>query len=107
MNIVPLFLTCLLETEEEMVNITPTLIRFCVKFLLIFGVIALVTVLTPWLAKKVDAILAKLPKKETSPEDPRCKAVKGIYDAQQPKTPDTDASDFDTEDTPSDTKDTP
>ncbi|MCQ2417472.1 MAG: hypothetical protein MJ071_06640 [Oscillospiraceae bacterium] len=70
--------------NEEMVNITPVLLRFMGKFFLIFGVVALITVLTPWIAKKVDAFREKH-SKPAIPEDPRCKAVRGPYDISEPQ----------------------
>ena len=40
----------LLAEDGDMVNITPTLLRFGLKFLLIFAVVAVVAVLTPRMA---------------------------------------------------------
>ena len=70
------------EAEPEMVNVTPVLLRFTGKFFLIFAAVAVIALLTPWLAKKVDAFREKH-KKEEPPEDPRCKAVRGPYDMPQ------------------------
>ena len=79
------------EEEEEKVNITPVLLKFIGKFFLIFAVIAVVAILTPRMAKKVDEIRAK---QSAGPEDPRCKAVRGPYDL--PPLPD-DEKENDTE----------
>ena len=79
-------LTVLLEAAEdteERTNITPVLIRFGLKFLAIFAIVAVVTILTPRMAKWVDAQREKHRKPEV-PEDPRCKAVKGPYDMPEP-----------------------
>lgn len=83
----------LMAEDEAYVNVTPTLLRFLLKFLAIFAVVAVVGVLTPWMAKKVDAFRSRHAKTQT-PEDPRCAAVKGIYDADPPQeeTPAADAS---------------
>lgn len=77
-------LLCFAEETEEMVNITPVLIRFIGKFFLIFAVVAVIGILTPWLAKKVDAF-RESHSKPAAPEDPRCKAVRGPYDLPEPK----------------------
>ncbi|MBQ5335062.1 MAG: hypothetical protein J6Z45_03855 [Oscillospiraceae bacterium] len=69
--------------EEEMVNVTSSLLRFVGKFFAVFAIIALIGILTPWMAKKVDALREKH-RGRPAPEDPRMKAVKGIYDAQEP-----------------------
>ena len=79
MNI--LLLTAL--AEDEQVNITPILLRFGAKFLVIFTVVAVIAVLTPRMAKTVDRWRAKH-EKPAAPEDPRCKAVKGPYDMPEP-----------------------
>lgn len=73
----------MLFAEEETVNITPILLRFGAKFLLIFAVVAVIAVLTPRMAKAVDAFRAKH-EKPAPPEDPRCKAVRGPYDMPEP-----------------------
>lgn len=66
---------------DEMVNITPTMLRFLGKFFAVFGIVAVIGLLTPAIARKVDALRAAKGGKKT-PEDPRMKAVRGIYDAQ-------------------------
>ena len=71
------------ETEEK-INITPVLLRFIGKFFLIFAAVAVIAVLTPRLAKKIDDFRAAHAKPE-APEDPRCKAVRGPYDMPEPK----------------------
>lgn len=73
----------LAEQAEEQVNITPVLLKFLGKFFAIFAIVAVVTVLTPWMAKKVDAFREKH-QKAAEPEDPRCKAVRGPYDMPEP-----------------------
>ena len=76
--------------EEERVNITPVLLRFTGKFFLLFAAVAAVAVLTPWLAKKVDAFREKHGGRP-EPKDPRCEIVKGPYDLPEPvKKPDSD-----------------
>lgn len=80
--------TLLLLAEEEYVNVTPTLLKFTAKFFIVFAVIAIVGVLTPWMAKKVDAMREKSAartKKYT--EDPRAKEVRSIYDIAPPEKP--------------------
>lgn len=81
-RITPLLLLAA-ETEEK-VNITPVLLKFIGKFFLIFAAVAVIAVLTPWLAKKVDAF-REAHAKPAVPEDPRCKAVRGPYDMPEPK----------------------
>ena len=76
-------LLCFAEDTEERVNITPVLLRFTGKFFLIFAAVAVIALLTPWLAKKVDAFRAAH-EKPAAPEDPRCKAVHGPYDMPEP-----------------------
>ncbi|MBQ8922378.1 MAG: hypothetical protein IJ060_09505 [Oscillospiraceae bacterium] len=79
-----MLLTMLAEAEpEERTNITPVLLKFGGKFLAIFAIVALVTVLTPRIAKWVDDFREKHRRPE-APEDPRCKAVKGPYDMPEP-----------------------
>jgi hypothetical protein len=73
----------LLAEDGDMVNITPTLLRFGLKFLLIFAVVAVVAVLTPRMARAIDSLRAKH-EKPAAPEDPRCKAVRGPYDMPEP-----------------------
>ena len=85
-----LFLLLEAEAEPEMVNVTPVLLRFAGKFFLIFAAVAIIAVLTPWLAKKVDEFRENH-RKEEPPEDPRCKAVRGPYDMPEPKKPEPDA----------------
>lgn len=74
----------LFALADEMVNVTPALLRFLGKFFAVFGIVAVIGLLTPALAKKIDALRAAR-KKEDAPEDPRMKAVRGIYDAQDPE----------------------
>ena len=81
-RIMPLLLLAA-ETEEK-VNITPVLLKFIGKFFLIFAAVAVIALLTPWLAKKIDAFRAAHAKPAV-PEDPRCKAVRGPYDMPEPK----------------------
>lgn len=73
----------LLAEEGDTVNITPTLLRFGLKFLVIFAVVAVVAVLTPRMAKAIDSWRAKH-EKPAAPEDPRMKAVRGPYDMPEP-----------------------
>ena len=77
-------LMLLSENNAEMVNVTPVLIRFIGKFFVIFAVVAVIAVLTPWLAKKIDGFRTKH-EKPALPEDPRCKQVRGPYDMPEPK----------------------
>ena len=76
----------LLAAEEERVNITPVLLRFTGKFFLIFAAVAVIALLTPWLAKKIDAFRERHIK-PAAPEDPRCKNVRGPYDMPEQKKP--------------------
>lgn len=77
-------LICLTADAEEKVNITPVLLKFTGKFFLIFAAVAVIALLTPWLAKKIDAF-REAHEKPAVPEDPRCKAVRGPYDMPEPK----------------------
>ena len=77
-------LLCFAEDTEERVNITPVLLRFTGKFFLIFAAVAVIALLTPWLAKKIDTF-REAHAKPAVPEDPRCKAVRGPYDMPEPK----------------------
>ena len=77
-------LLCFAEDTEERINITPVLLRFTGKFFLIFAAVAVIALLTPWLAKKIDAF-REAHAKPAVPEDPRCKAVRGPYDMPEPK----------------------
>ena len=77
-------LICLTADAEEKVNITPVLLKFTGKFFLIFAAVAVIALLTPWLAKKIDAF-RETHAKPAVPEDPRCKAVRGPYDMPEPK----------------------
>lgn len=74
----------LAEQTEERINITPILLRFTGKFFVIFTVVAVIAVLTPWMAKQIDAFREKH-SKPAPPEDPRCKAVRGPYDMPEPQ----------------------
>ena len=71
--------TALWAAEPEKVNVTPILLTFIGKFFLIFAAVAVIALLTPWLAKQVDAFRAKH-EKPAPPEDPRCAQVRGPYD---------------------------
>lgn len=72
------------ETSEDMVNVTPVLMKFIGKFFVIFAVVAIIAILTPRMAKHVDAFREKH-SKPAAPEDPRCKAVRGPYDMPEPR----------------------
>lgn len=72
------------ETSEDMVNVTPVLMKFIGKFFVIFAVVAIIAILTPRMAKRVDAFREKH-SKPAAPEDPRCKAVRGPYDMPEPR----------------------
>ena len=72
------------ENNSDMVNVTPVLMQFIGKFFVIFAVVAIIAVLTPRIAKGIDAFRAKH-EKPAPPEDPRCKAVRGPYDMPEPK----------------------
>lgn len=77
-------LLLLFAEAEEQVNITPVLLRFLGKFFLIFAAVAVIAVLTPWMAKQIDRLRERAAKPEL-PEDPRCKAVRGPYDMLEEK----------------------
>ncbi len=81
LNVIQIMLAA--EETEERTNITPILLRFGGKFLAIFAIVAVVTILTPRMAKRVDQFREKHSKPD-APEDPRCKAVKGPYDMPEP-----------------------
>lgn len=81
MNMLGILLTA---AEDEMVNVTPVLLKFIGKFFVIFAVVAVITLLTPKMAAWVDAFRAKH-EKPAPPEDPRCKAVRGPYDMPEQK----------------------
>ena len=72
------------ENTEDMVNVTPVLMKFIGKFFVIFAVVAVIAILTPRMAKQVDAFREKH-SKPAPPEDPRCKAVRGPYDMPEPR----------------------
>ncbi|MBP0971700.1 MAG: hypothetical protein J5753_06640 [Oscillospiraceae bacterium] len=72
------------ENNADMVNVTPVLMKFIGKFFVIFTVVAVIAVLTPWLAKRIDGFREKH-EKPAPPEDPRCKQVRGPYDMPEPK----------------------
>ncbi|MBP0967373.1 MAG: hypothetical protein J5722_07050 [Oscillospiraceae bacterium] len=72
------------ENNEDMVNVTPVLVKFIGKFFVIFAVVAVIAVLTPRLAKGIDGFRAKH-EKPAPPEDPRCRQVRGPYDMPEPK----------------------
>lgn len=74
----------LAEQTEEQINITPILLRFTGKFFIIFAAVAVIAVLTPRMAKKIDQFREKH-SKPAPPEDPRCKAVRGPYDMPEEK----------------------
>ncbi len=61
-----------------MTDVAPTLLPFLWRFLIVFGLIAVIAVLTPKMAAKVDAIRAK--NKEKHPDDENLQKVRGIYD---------------------------
>ena len=77
-------LMILTENNEDMVNVTPVLVKFIGKFFVIFAVVAVIAVLTPRIAKGIDAFREKH-EKPAPPEDPRCKALRGPYDMPEPK----------------------
>lgn len=79
----------LLMLEEESVNITPMLMTFFWKFLVIFAVVAGVAILTPRMAKWLDEFRAAHEKPQ-EPEDPRMKMVRGPYDMPEPDAPETE-----------------
>lgn len=72
-------LLMLAESNDDMVNVTPVLMKFIGKFFVIFAVVAVIAVLTPRIAKGIDRLRAKY-EKPAPPEDPRCKQVRGPYD---------------------------
>ncbi|MBR3419095.1 MAG: hypothetical protein IKG82_10440 [Oscillospiraceae bacterium] len=72
-------LILLAESNDDMVNVTPVLMKFIGKFFVIFAVVAVIAVLTPRMAKGIDSFRAKH-EKPAPPEDPRCKQVRGPYD---------------------------
>ena len=76
-------LMLLADNNEEMVNVTPVLMQFIGKFFVIFAVVAVIAVLTPALARRIDAFRTKH-EKPAPPEDPRCKQVRGPYDIPFP-----------------------
>ncbi len=79
------------NTNQDFLTV---LLKYGMLFALIFAIIFLLAVLTPWMAKQVDKIIAKL-KKDTPEvqEDPRCAQVKGLYDMPAEPSAATDADD--------------
>ena len=77
-------LILLAESNDDMVNVTPVLMKFIGKFFVIFAVVAVIAVLTPRIAKGIDRLRAKY-EKPAPPEDPRCKQVRGPYDMPEQK----------------------
>lgn len=65
------------ETNQDFMTV---LLKYGMMFAVIFAVIFLLAVLTPWMAKQVDKIIARIKSKPQPEEDPRCAQVRGIYD---------------------------
>ncbi len=69
--------------ENENVGFLTVILKYGLVVLLIMAIIFALAVLTPWMAKQVDKIIARMKKKENpvqQEEDSRCAQVKGIYD---------------------------
>lgn len=65
------------EPNWDFINV---LLKYGMMFAVIFAVIFLLAVLTPWMAKQVDKIIARIKSKPKPEKDPRCAQVRGIYD---------------------------
>lgn len=76
------------ETNRDFMTV---LLKYGMMFAVIFAVIFLLAVLTPWMAKQVDKIIARIKNKPQAEEDPRCAQVRGIYD--MPRADQNDSSD--------------
>lgn len=65
------------ETNPEFMTV---LLKYGLMVGLIFAIIFVLAVLTPWMAKQVDKIIARIKSKSKPKEDPRCAQVRSIYD---------------------------
>lgn len=83
------------ENTEDMKNVTPDVLLFLGKFVVVFGLIALIAVLTPKIAAWVDKTREKT--KEINPVDPRLMQVRSPYDLPPvpPQSEDENESDAD------------
>lgn len=86
------------ETNRDFMTV---LLKYGLLFFLIFAIVFLLAVLTPWMAKQVDKIIARIKSKPQPAEDPRCAQVRGIYDMPPAPREETDSSAEDTNDTDS------
>lgn len=84
-----------LMLEGDMVNVTPVVGRFIGKFFVIFAVVAVIAILTPRIARRIDEFRAAHEKPQ-EPEDPRMKMVRGPYDMPEPPAPTESDSESDT-----------
>lgn len=77
------------ETNRDFMTV---LLKYGLLFFLIFAIVFLLAVLTPWMAKQVDKIIARIKSKPQPEEDPRCAQVRGIYDMPPMPREETDSS---------------
>ncbi len=69
--------------ENENADFLTVILKYGVILMLIMAIIFVLAVLTPWMAKQVDKVIARVKKKENPAQaevDPRCAQVKSIYD---------------------------
>ncbi len=78
--------------QNENAEFLTVILKYGLIVMLIMAIIFALAVLTPWMAKQVDKILASMKKKEKTAQevvDPRCAQVKSLYDAQTDPAADT------------------
>lgn len=78
--------------QNENVDFLTVILKYGLIVMLIMVIIFVLAVLTPWMAKQVDKLLARVKKNENSAQgvsDPRCAQIKSIYDVQTNQSADT------------------
>lgn len=71
--------------QNENVDFLTVVLKYGLLVMLIMAIIFVLAVLTPWMAKQVDQLLARVKNKKNSAQgaaDPRCAQIKSIYDVQ-------------------------
>ncbi len=69
--------------ENENADFLTVILKYGVILLLIMAIVFVLAVLTPWMAKQVDKVIARVKKTKNPAQaevDPRCAQVKSIYD---------------------------
>lgn len=81
--------------QNENADFLTVILKFGLIVMLIMAIVFVLAVLTPWMAKQVDKMIARMKKKENPAQeevDPRCAQVKGIYDVSSESPEDTPKS---------------